>query len=169
MTITSRDSEIAVLFQQINWGTFAQCSIAVKKHYCVPIACQRMLSNCGANTHRLIWSAYEMLTIKPTELWVTCTEMLSVRPHRYVKTFDALFRKYLYGFVRRCESSSNFFIRSLQRSDAFCKSSFVLHYLTRLYDNVDDQLQYRSSAALSWCLFSTSLPLRNNLNLLCAS
>ena len=36
---------------------------------------------------------------------------VSVRPHQvnhYARTFDALFRNYLYGFVRRCEPSSIF-------------------------------------------------------------
>ena len=62
---------------------------------------------------------------------------VGVRPHQvnhYVRTFEALFRKYLYGFVGWGESSTNSFIRSLQRSDAFYKSSFIHHYLTLLCD-----------------------------------
>jgi len=64
----------------------------------------------------------------------------SVRPHQVshrVTTFDALLRNNLNRFLRRC-ASSNFFIRSLQMSDAFYKSSFSLNYLTVLYDG--DQL-----------------------------
>jgi len=52
---------------------------------------------------------------------------VSVHSHQVdhcVRTFGGLFRNYLYGFVRRRESSSKFFIRSLQRSDAFHKPLF---------------------------------------------
>ena len=35
-------------------GTFDQCSPAVKNTYFVPITCQCMLANCGANTRRLV-------------------------------------------------------------------------------------------------------------------
>jgi len=48
-------------------------------------------------------------------------------------TFNALLRN-LYRSLQRCASSSNFFIRSLQMSDAFYKSSFFLNYLTHMYD-----------------------------------
>jgi len=61
---------------------------------------------------------------------------LSVRPHQVshrVTTFDALLRNILYRFLQRCASSSDFFIRSLQMSDAFYKSSFFLNNLTLLY------------------------------------
>jgi len=47
-----------------------------------------------------------------------------------VRTFDAVLRDSLYRFFIRCASSSNFFIRSLQKSDAFYKSSFFLNYST---------------------------------------
>jgi len=53
-------------------------------------------------------------------------------------TFDALLRNNLYRFLQRCASSSNFFIQSLQMSDAFHKSSFFLNNLTLMYDG--DQL-----------------------------
>jgi len=79
-----------------------------------------------------------------------------VRPHQvnhYVRAFDTLFIKYLHELIRRCESSSNVFIRSVQRSDAFRKSSFFLHYLTLLYD--DDHLQF--AGALSCCLIFFSI------------
>jgi len=35
-------------------GTFDQCSSAVKTLYFVPIPCQYILANGGANTHRLV-------------------------------------------------------------------------------------------------------------------
>jgi len=56
-------------------------------------------------------------------------------------TFDALLRNNQYRFLQRCASasSSNFFIRSLQMSDAFYKASFFLNYITLLYDG--DQLE----------------------------
>jgi len=49
-------------------GTFDQCSPALKKLYFVPIACQCMLANCGANTRRLVWSAYVLHITMPIEL-----------------------------------------------------------------------------------------------------
>ena len=45
--------------------TFDQCPPAVKNTLFVPIACQCMLANCGANTRRPVWSAY-MLHITKT-------------------------------------------------------------------------------------------------------
>ena len=51
----------------------------------------------------------------------------------YVRTFDAVLRNNLYRFFILCTSSSNFFIRSLQMSDAFHISSFFLNYSTLLY------------------------------------
>jgi len=53
--------------------------------------------------------------------------------------FDALFRNNVCGFVKQCTTSSNFFIRSLQMSDAFHKYSFFHKYSTFLYDG--DQLK----------------------------
>ena len=50
-----------------------------------------------------------------------------------VRTFDAVLRNNLYRFFIRCTSSSIVFIRSLQMSDAFYKSSFFLNYSTLLY------------------------------------
>jgi len=61
---------------------------------------------------------------------------VSVRPHQVshrVRTFDAVLRNNLYRFFIRCTSSSNFYIRSLQMSDTFYKSSFFLNYSTLLY------------------------------------
>jgi len=55
-----------------------------------------------------------------------------------VTAFDALLRNNLYHFLQRCASSFNFFIRSLQMSDAFHKSSIFLNYLTLMYNG--DQL-----------------------------
>ena len=55
-------------------GTFDQCSPAVKILYVVPVACQCMLANCGANTHRPLWRAYVLRTTMPTELCLTYHE-----------------------------------------------------------------------------------------------
>jgi len=67
-------------------------------------------------------SAYRIMHYTPRNI--------SVRPHQ---TFDALLRNNLYRFFIRCAASSNFFIRSLQMSYAFYKSSFFLNYSTLLY------------------------------------
>jgi len=66
---------------------------------------------------------------------------VSVRPQQVshcVRTFNAVLRNNLYRFFIRCTSSANLFIRSLQMSDAFYKSSFFLNYSTLLYG---DQMQ----------------------------
>jgi len=41
----------------------------------VPISCQCTVANCGANTHRLVWSAYALHTVMPTESCITYPEM----------------------------------------------------------------------------------------------
>jgi len=54
---------------------------------------------------------------------------VSVCPHQVshcVTPFDALLRNNLYCFFQHCESSYNFFIRSLQMSDAFTNLCFSL-------------------------------------------
>jgi len=94
------------------------------------------------------------------------TQTCCVRPHqvnRYVRTFDALFRNYLYGYAHRCDSSPNYFVWSPQRWDGFYISSFLLHHLTLLYD--DDPLQ----VCCPDVCFPSVLPLCINQSLPCAS
>ena len=43
--------------------------------YIVPIACQCMLANCGANTRRLMRSDYVLHITMPIELRITYPEM----------------------------------------------------------------------------------------------
>jgi len=50
-------------------GTFDQCSPAVQTLYFVPIPCQYMLANGGANTHRLVWSDYALLALIVPVVW----------------------------------------------------------------------------------------------------
>jgi len=48
----------------------------------------------------------------------------------FIETIDALMRNCLYAFVQRCARTSNFFIRSLQMSNAFQQISiFFSHYV----------------------------------------
>ena len=56
-------------------STFDQCSPAGKILYFMPIACQSMLANCWANTHRLVWSGCALHTILPTKLCITYQKM----------------------------------------------------------------------------------------------
>jgi len=56
-------------------GIFDQCSSALKKLYFVPILCQCILANGGANTRSLVRSTYALHTIKPSELCFTYPEM----------------------------------------------------------------------------------------------
>jgi len=122
-------------------GIFDHCSPAVKNNlfraYCMPMyACQLYSKYTQASMKRLRAAdnnAYPIMHYTPRNV--------SVRPHQVihrVTTFDALLRNNFYRFLQRCASSSNFFIRSLQMSDAFYKSSFFLNYLTLTYDG--DQL-----------------------------
>jgi len=76
---------------------------------------------------------------------------VSVPPHQVthcVRTSDALLRNNLYRFFIQCASSSNFFIRSLQMSDAFYISSFFLNYSKLLYGG--DQLQFLLVHFFGW-------------------
>jgi len=117
-------------------GTFDQCSPAVKKTlfraYCMPVfACQLRSKYTQTSMKRLraaYNNAYRIMHYIPRNV--------SVRPHQVspcVRTFVASLRNNLYQFFIRCTSSSDFFIRSLQMSDAFYKSSFFLNYSTLLY------------------------------------
>jgi len=122
-------------------GTFDQWSPAVKntlfRAYCMQMyACQ-------------LWSKYTQTSMKRLRaaynnayrIMHYITRNVSVRPPQVshcVRTFDAVLRNNLYRFFMRYTSSSNFFVQSLQMSDAFHKSSFFLNYSTLLYG---DQMQ----------------------------
>ena len=124
-------------------GTFDQCSSAVMKNtlfraYCMPMyACQLWSKYTQTSMKRLpaaYNNAYRIMHYIPRNV--------SVRPHQVshcVRTYDAVLRNNLYRFFMRCTSSFIFFIRSLQMSDAFYKSSFFLNYSTLLYDG--DRMQ----------------------------
>jgi len=107
--------------------TFDQCSPAVRNtlfHACfTPMyACQLWSKYTQTSMKRLrvaYFNAYPIMRYIPRNV--------SVRPHQVkhcVKTSDAFLRNNVYRFFKRCASSSNFFIRSLQMYDAFHKSSF---------------------------------------------
>ena len=117
-------------------GTFDQCSTAVKnalfRAYCMPMyACQLWNKYTQTSMKRLraaYNNAYRIMHYIPRNV--------SFRPHQVrhcVRTFDAVLRNNLYRFFMRCASASNFFIWSLQMSDAFYKSSFFFNYSTLLY------------------------------------
>ena len=140
----SETSEITVLCskqtQRHFWSVLSCRENTLFRAYCMPVyACQLWRkytqTNKALTTLRAAYNnAYQIMHHTPRNI--------SVRPHQVnhcVKTFDALLRNSLYRFFIRCASSSNFFIRSLQMSDAFCKSSFFLNYSELLYDG--DQLQ----------------------------
>ena len=82
---------------------------------------------------------------------------ICVSPHQvnhYVRTFDAMFRNCMYGFVCQCEPISNSFIQSLQR---YNKYSCFLQYLTLLYDG--DQLQWLIVHCIGVCFLQHCLNL----------
>ena len=117
-------------------GTFDQCSPAAKntlfRAYCMPMyACQ-------------LWSKYTQTSMKRLRaaynnayrIMHYISRNVSVRPHQVshcVTTFNAVLRNNLHRLFIQCTSSSNFFIRSLQMSDAFYKFSFFLNYSAFLY------------------------------------
>jgi len=94
-----------------------------------------MLANCGANTRRLVWSDYVLHITMPIELCITYPEMWAFAHTRLAIVSGPLmpcWETTLYWFFIRCTSSSNFFIRLLQMSNAFYKSSFCLNYYSTL-------------------------------------
>jgi len=108
----SETSEIACTVQQTSSEThlIARCSPAVKTLYSLPVACQCMLANCGANTQtginhlRVAYNdAYRIMHYIPRNI--------SVHPYQVnhcVRTLDALYRNNLYHFLQHCAFSSNF-------------------------------------------------------------
>jgi len=125
--------QVKSLYCAANRGNFDQCSPALKntlfRAYCMPMyACQlwSKYTQTGMKRLRVAYSnAYRIMHYIPRNV--------SVRPHQAshcLRTFDAVLRNNLYRFFIRCTSSFNFFIRSLQMSDAFHKSSFFLNYST---------------------------------------
>ena len=114
-------------------GTFYQCSTA----YCMPMYAWQFWSKYTQTSMKRLRAAYN----NAYQIMHYIPRIVSVRPHQVshcVRTFDAVLTNSLYRFFVRCTSSSNFFTRSLQMSDAFYKSSFFLNYSTPLYG---DQMQ----------------------------
>ena len=73
----SETSEITILCsKQTQRHFWSVLSCSKKTLYFVPIACQCMLANCGANTHRQVWNAYVLHITMPIELCITYPEML---------------------------------------------------------------------------------------------
>jgi len=148
-------------------GTFDHWSPAVKKNlfraYCMPMyACQLWSKYTQTSMKRLSATynnAYRIMHYIPRNV--------SVRPHQVshcVGTFVAVLRNNLYRFFILCTSSSNFFIRSLQVSDAFYKSSFFLNYSTLLYG---DQMQWMSVNCFGVCVSPVLLLCSKNTWTLC--
>jgi len=99
------------------------------------------------------------------------TQRCKCCPHQVnhcVKTtqwFNGLLRNNMYQFFKCCAWSSNFFVRLLHMSDAFCKSSFFfLNYLTFVYDGD----KWSSYCCFGICVSSVLL-LCSNENLPCVS
>ena len=130
--------EIRVFFKIISGHKFfIENCCTLFRAYCMPMyACQLWNKYTQASMKHLraaYNSAYPIMHYIPRNVSV----------HQYqvshcVRTFDAVLRNNMYRVFIRCTSSSNFFIRSLQMSDAFYKSSFFLNYSTLLYG---DQMQ----------------------------
>jgi len=121
-------------------GIFDQCSSAVKntlfRAYSMPIYSCQWWSKYTQTSMKHVRAAYN----KAFRIMHCIPRNVRVCPHQVIHritTFDTLLRNDLYRFSR-CACSSQFFIRSLRISDAFCKSLFFLNYLRLLYDG--DQL-----------------------------
>jgi len=110
---------------------WANCLFSWKIFSALPVKCLPVLLRMSMKRlHPAYITTYRTMHFIPRNV--------SVRPHQVshcVRIFDALLRNNLYRFFIRCASSSSFFIRSLQMSDAFYKSSFFLNYSTLLYDS----------------------------------
>ena len=138
----SETSEITILFskqtQRHFWSVLSCSKNTLFRAYCMPIyACQlrsKYTQTGMKRLHAAYYSAFRIMHYIPRNV--------SVRPRQVshcVSNFDALLRNNLYRFFVRCTSSSNFFMRSLEMSDAFYKASFFFNYSTLLYDG--DQMQ----------------------------
>ena len=132
----SKTSEITILCskqtQRHFWSVLSCSKKILFRAYCMPMyACQLWSKHPQTSMNYLCAAynnAYRIMHYIPRNV--------SVRPHHVshcVRTFDATLRNNLYRFFTRCTSSCNFFIRSLQMSVAFYKSSFFLNYSTHLY------------------------------------
>ena len=100
--------------------------------YCMPMYACQLWNKCTQTSMKRLRAAYN----NAYRIMLYINRNVSVRPHQVshcVTTFDDVLRNNLYRFFMRCTSSSNFFIRSLQMSDAFYKSSFFLNYSALLY------------------------------------
>jgi len=113
-----------------------QCSPAVKdtlfRAYCMPMYACQLWSKCTQTSMKRLHAAYDNFH----RILHHISRNVSVRPHQVshcVRTFNALLRNNLHQLLIRC-ASSNFFIRLLQMSDVFYKSSFFLNYSTLMYD-----------------------------------
>jgi len=123
-------------------GTFDQCFPAVKN----TISCLLHANVCLPTVEQIQYTQTSMKRLRvaynnASRIMHYIPRNVSVRAHQVshrVRTFDAVLRNNLYRFFMLCASSSNFFIRSLQMSDAFYKSSLFLNYSTLLYG---DQMQ----------------------------
>ena len=116
-TINATPPERLQQYQEAEHLMFSQlvhnnCS---KKHSILCLLHSNVCLPIAEQIHtRLVWSACKSLTTKQClPNYVSHTQKYKHLPvvqvnHDYVSTFDALFRNYLYGFIRRCESSLYF-------------------------------------------------------------
>jgi len=83
---------------------------------------------------------------------------VSVHPHQvnyFLLTVDTLIRNISDAFAERCASSTNFYIHSLQLSDAFLQISIFSRYVWLLHD--DHKCTTLVTGALFQCLFLFSI------------
>jgi len=140
----SETSEITILCSKQTRRHFWSVPSYSKKNTlcracCMPMYACQLWSRCTQTSMKRLHAAYNKNNVYRMMHYIP--RNVSVRPHQVshcARTFDAVLRNNLHRFFIRCTSSSNFFIRSLQVSDAFYKSSFFLNYSTLLYG---DQMQ----------------------------
>jgi len=113
-------------------GTFDQCPTAVKntlfRAYCMPMYAFQLWSKYTQTSMKRLHAAYN----NAYRIMHYIPRNVSVHPQQVshcVRAFDAVLRNNLYRFFIRFTSSSNFFIRSLQMSDAFYKQIFIFPQL----------------------------------------
>lgn len=115
---------------------FSKCSLVVKnvlfRSYCTQFYCSQLWNHFSKSSYQRIKVAYNdsYRILHNVPRFISAREL---QVHNNVITFDALLRKSMFGFVKRCLHSDNHLMSSLIHSDVFYKSPFYQYFSTSLY------------------------------------
>ena len=117
-------------------ASFFKCSISVKnvlfRSYCTALYAAHLWCIFKKSTLQRLRVAYN----NGFRILYGLSRLDSARTHqvkRCIPTFDALLRKALYAFIRRCRLSSNRLMGALMRSDCFYQSTYFAYYRSVLF------------------------------------